>query len=131
MNDDQIGERGYPEFLAPAGRAFVEWLRARESRLVDAAVLAGCAKACPSDPWHELLRQAVEEHTLETGGGEMPVDHFIEWLAEWGRDIRRRQRGLLLLTMNHDVVEMFLQVLLQLFLVLDPRSSSLSCTEAR
>ena len=30
--------------------------------------------------------------------GETPVDHFIEWLAEWGRDIRRRQRGLLLLT---------------------------------
>ena len=28
----------------------------------------------------------------------MPVDHFIEWLAEWGRDVRRRQRGLLLLT---------------------------------
>ena len=26
------------------------------------------------------------------------MDHFIEWLAEWGRDIRRRQRGLLLLT---------------------------------
>ena len=26
------------------------------------------------------------------------MGHFIEWLAEWGRDIRRRQRGLLLLT---------------------------------
>ena len=25
-------------------------------------------------------------------------DHFIEWLAEWARDVRRRQRGLLLLT---------------------------------
>ena len=24
--------------------------------------------------------------------------HFIEWLVEWGRQIRRRQRGLLLLT---------------------------------
>ena len=45
-----------------------------------------------------MLRQAIEEHALETGGGETPVDHFIEWLAEWGRDIRRRQRGLLLLT---------------------------------
>ena len=27
----------------------------------------------------------------------MPVDNFIEWLAEWG-DVRRRQHGLLLLT---------------------------------
>ena len=28
----------------------------------------------------------------------MPVDHIVEWLAEWGREIRRRQQGLLLLT---------------------------------
>lgn len=56
------------------------------------------AKRRPSDPWHDLLRQAIGEHKLESGGGEVPVDHFIEWLAEWGRDIRRRQQGLLLLT---------------------------------
>ena len=79
-------------------RAFVEWLRGRETRIVDGASLRGWADAGPSDPWHDLLRQAVEEHALETGGGETPVDHFIEWLAEWGRDMRRRQRGLLLLT---------------------------------
>ena len=79
-------------------RAFVEWLRQREPRIVDGAALGAWVEAQPSDPWHELLRQAVEEHGLDTGGGETPVDHFIEWLAEWGRDIRRRQRGLLLLT---------------------------------
>ena len=79
-------------------RAFVTWLRGRETRIVDGASLRGWAGATPSDRWHDLLRQAVEEHALETGGGETPVDHFIEWLAEWGRDIRRRQRGLLLLT---------------------------------
>ena len=79
-------------------RAFVEWLRRHEPRIVDAASLRVWADARPSDPWHDLLRQAVEEHALETGGGEIPVDYFIEWLAEWGRDIRRRQRGLLLLT---------------------------------
>ena len=32
------------------------------------------------------------------GGAEVPVAHFIEWLVEWGRDARRRQRGLLLST---------------------------------
>ena len=79
-------------------RTFVEWLRESESRLVDAAALRGWVAARPSDPWNDLLRQAVEEHVLEAGGGETPVDHFLEWLAEWGRDIRRRQRGLLLLT---------------------------------
>ena len=79
-------------------RAFVEWLRRREPRIVDGASLRAWVDARPSDPWHDLLRQAVEEHALESGGGETPVDHFVEWLAEWGRDIRRRQRGLLLLT---------------------------------
>ena len=79
-------------------RSFVEWLREREPRLVDAVALRGWVAARPSDPWNDLLRQAVEEHVLEAGGGETPVDHFLEWLAEWGRDIRRRQRGLLLLT---------------------------------
>ena len=80
-------------------RALVEWLRGRESRSVDGADLRGWVDSRPPGPWIELLREALDEHALETGGGaEVPVDHFIEWLAEWGRDVRRRQRGLLLLT---------------------------------
>ncbi len=78
--------------------AFVEWLRRREARIVDGASLRCWTDEQPSGPWHDLLRQAAEEHALETGGREIPVEHFIEWLAEWGRDVRRRQRGLLLLT---------------------------------
>ncbi|WP_419921266.1 RecQ family ATP-dependent DNA helicase [Candidatus Poriferisodalis sp.] len=49
-------------------------------------------------PWIDLLSEAVEEHEIETGGAEVPAVSFIEWLAEWCRDARRRQRGLLLLT---------------------------------
>ena len=52
----------------------------------------------PSGPWTDLLSQAVEEYDIETGGAEMPAVSVIEWLAEWCRDTRRRQRGLLLLT---------------------------------
>ena len=55
-------------------------------------------QASPSNPWIELLGEAVEEHALESGGADTPVDHFTEWLAEWGREVRRRQRGLLLLS---------------------------------
>jgi ATP-dependent DNA helicase RecQ len=40
----------------------------------------------------------VAAYAEETGGHGLPLDHFIEWLAEWGREFRRRQRGLLLLT---------------------------------
>ncbi len=79
-------------------RAFVRWLHERDPRIVDGIALRARVDARPAGPWHDLLRQAVEEHALEAGGGDTPVDHFVEWLAEWGRDIRRRQRGLLLLT---------------------------------
>ena len=79
-------------------RALVESLHGRNVRLVDATALRAWMDTASPGPWIELLREAVDEHALETGGAEMPVDHFIEWLAEWGREIRRRQRGLLLLT---------------------------------
>ena len=95
----QMGNEEIPSFWRlRETRALVEWLRGRKPRLVDSAALETWAQARPSNPWHDLLRQAIGEHKLETGGGETPVDHFIEWLAEWGRDIRRRQHGLLLLT---------------------------------
>ncbi len=79
-------------------RAFVEWLRGREPCLVDATALRAWLDTGSPGPWIELLREAVDEYELEAGSEEMPVDHFIEWLAEWGKEIRRRQRGLLLLT---------------------------------
>ena len=95
----QMGNEEIPGFWRlRETRTLVEWLRQRDSGLVDGASLRKWAEAQPSNRWHELLGQAIDEHALETAGGEVPVDHFIEWLAEWGREIRRRQRGLLLLT---------------------------------
>jgi ATP-dependent DNA helicase RecQ len=44
------------------------------------------------------LRGAVEEYALETGGQELPVEHFFDWLAEWCREVRIRQTGLMLLS---------------------------------
>ena len=95
----QMGDEEIPRFWRlRETRAFVEWLRGRNPRVVDGAALAGWAAGQPLSRWYDLLCQAVEEHALETGGAETPVDHFIEWLAEWGREIRRRQRGPLLVT---------------------------------
>ena len=95
----QMGNEEIPRFWRlRETRALVEWLRRRETRLVDGADLRAWVNARSTGPWIELLREALDEHALETGGAEIPVDHFIEWLAEWGRDVRRRQRGLLLLT---------------------------------
>ena len=79
-------------------QALVNWLRDRNSRLVASADLKEWLLVQPHGPWMELLSEAIEEYDLETGGGENSVEQFNEWLAEWGRDARRRQRGLLLLT---------------------------------
>ncbi len=79
-------------------REFVGWLDSREPQIVDQTAMRGWLDARPSDHWHDLLRQAVEEHAVEGGVGETPVVRFKEWLAEWGQEVRRRQRGLLLLT---------------------------------
>ena len=95
----QMGNEEIPSFWhLRETRTLVEWLRGRETQIVGSADLRGWLDAQAPGPWNDLLRQALDEHSLETSDAEMPVDHFIEWLAEWGRDIRRRQRGLLLLT---------------------------------
>jgi ATP-dependent DNA helicase RecQ len=52
----------------------------------------------PNNEWVALLLEAASEYALETGGAELPKEYFLEWLAEWGREARRRQFGLLLLT---------------------------------
>ena len=77
---------------------FLKWLRERGSQLANADDLNGWMATQPQGPWNELLQEAVLEYGLETGGLDTTVEHFIEWLAEWGRELRRRQRGLLLLT---------------------------------
>ena len=79
-------------------RGLVQWIRGRDSKLVNSADMNGWLTNQPAGRWTELLQEAVAEYALETGGVETPVDHIIEWLAEWGREVRRRQRGLLLLT---------------------------------
>ena len=79
-------------------RALVNWVRGRDSKLVSGADLSDWLADQPPGRWNELLQEAIAECQLETGGTETPVEHFIEWLAEWGREMRRRQRVLLLLT---------------------------------
>ena len=79
-------------------QALVNRLRNRDSRLVTSTDLNGWLEGQPSGPWVEVLSEAITEYAEDTSDAETPVDSFIEWLAEWARDFRRRQRGLLLLT---------------------------------
>ena len=77
-------------------QSLLRWLR--EKPLVTMSEMYRWIDHQQTGPWFELLREAIEEYELETGAAEAPADHFIEWLAEWGREVRRRQNGLLLLT---------------------------------
>ena len=70
----------------------------REVKLVDTAAIRDWLDCQLNGPWWALLREAIEEYGLETSETELPIDHFIEWLVEWGREVRRRQTGLMLLT---------------------------------
>ncbi len=79
-------------------QSLVNWLRGRDYPLLKSADLDDWLVRQPSGPWIELLSEAIAEYELETSGAETSTDHLIEWLAEWGREARRRQRGLLLLT---------------------------------
>jgi len=79
-------------------QSLVLWLKAREARWIESSIIGEWLDSNPSGPLWDLLRDAVEEYALETGGAELPVEHFFEWLAEWGREARRRQTGLMLLT---------------------------------
>ena len=95
----QMGNEEVPRvWLLREMQALVAWLRGRESPLVDGEALRDGLKALPPGPWTELLRNALDEHAFETGGGEVPADQVTEWLAEWGRDVRQRQRGLMLVS---------------------------------
>ncbi len=83
-------------------QSLIRWLHERSSRLVDVATISLWLNAQPSTlpaaHWWSYLREAIAEYALDVREAELPLEHFIEWLAEWGREARRRQNGLLLLT---------------------------------
>lgn len=79
-------------------QTLVRWLRHEAGKLIDADVLRRQLEQQPASPWRQLLQEAVEAYALESGEAELPTAHCLDWLAEWGREIRRRQTGLLLLT---------------------------------
>ncbi|MYE11283.1 MAG: RecQ family ATP-dependent DNA helicase [Gammaproteobacteria bacterium] len=83
-------------------RRLRDWVAERPSRLVDATALEGALEAwradSPDGEWIRVLGEAIADFRLEWGAAEMPAEGFLDWLAEWGRELRRRQTGLLLLT---------------------------------
>ena len=106
--------------------ALRQWLSERQSRLISSDLISEFLDTLPSSPWVDILRDGVGEYAEETGGSENPDARFIEWLAEWGRDLRQRPQGLMLLTAHRVKGLEFDHVV-----VLDGNWSSISKNEDR
>lgn len=76
----------------------VSWLRSQPEQFVNVEGIARWLEGQPAGPWWDLLRQAYDDYCGEIADAELPTDHCLNWLAEWGREAKRRQTGLLLLT---------------------------------
>ena len=79
-------------------QALIDWVRGSVSGLIDVAGVRAWIATRDGSRWWELLADAFEAYAQESGEADLPVHHFLEWLAEWGREARRRQFGVLLLT---------------------------------
>ena len=79
-------------------RRLRDWLGTLADGLVDGDALRSWIAEQPTGDWSDVLAEALDDYLLETGGAETSVQAFTAWLAEWGRELRRRQTGLLLLT---------------------------------
>ena len=79
-------------------QSLVDWLGGRPGAAVRVADIAGWMDRQPNGPWWSLLREGLEDLFHELGDREADRKDVIEWLAEWGRDARKRQTGLLLLS---------------------------------
>ncbi|EXI64960.1 MAG: ATP-dependent DNA helicase RecQ [Candidatus Accumulibacter adjunctus] len=75
----------------------LDWLHGTGSLVSGRTVAEWVAGQASTSVW-AMLAEAVAEYRDETGDAELPRQHFIEWLVDWGREARRRQSGLLLLT---------------------------------
>ena len=79
-------------------RQLLAWLDRSGRTLIDGHELVRWLGTQPDGPWWSLLREAAQQYALEVSEAELPVQHLKVWLAEWGKEIRRRQTGLLLLS---------------------------------
>ena len=95
----QLADRESPQFWRlRETQQLAGWLSEQGSAPLEPATLDAYLNNQSGGPWWELLAEAIANYRLECGSGPLPASHLREWLVEWGREIRKRQRGLLLVT---------------------------------
>jgi ATP-dependent DNA helicase RecQ len=91
-------ENGFYFWKLRETQSLLKWLKKSGLALVDVVRMNDFLADKSDNPGWEMLREAISEYALEVEEAELPVAHFKDWLAEWGRDAPRRQTGLLLVT---------------------------------
>ena len=95
----QLGEDSIPSFFRIREvQSLVSWLNRKTEKLLTRKDIEKYLRDKPQTSWNNLLSQALEEHKLEVVETEFSPNCFIEWLVDWGREYRRKQNGLLLIT---------------------------------
>lgn len=79
-------------------QSFVAELRRNPARLLGIAELLELLNGQTRNRWTDLIAEGIATLAREIADKAMPVPDLVEWFAEWSRDTRGEQRGLLLLT---------------------------------
>ena len=79
-------------------QAFIAKIRREPGHLLSVPDLVNFLNGLPQSRWTDLLGESLGALARELGDKAAPVPDLIEWFAEWARDTRAEQRGLLLLT---------------------------------
>ncbi|MFV0333375.1 MAG: RecQ family ATP-dependent DNA helicase [Tropicimonas sp.] len=79
-------------------QALIAGLRRDPARMFGVADILSVLNEQPANRWVDLIAEGVADLAREIGTGRMAVPDLVERFAEWSRDTRGEQRGLLLLT---------------------------------
>ncbi len=77
---------------------FVAKLRSQAAKLLSISDLLELLNGLGCNRWIDLIVEGIAALEHEITDKSMPVPDLVEWFAEWARDTRSTQRGLLLLT---------------------------------
>ena len=62
----------------------IQWINERDSALVSMKSIEAWLKKQGEGPWWEQLKELVADLKLELGEAEIPRQHFVESVVEWG-----------------------------------------------
>ena len=78
----------------------IAWLHACAEPLITTDDLSRWLEEQESGPWWSLLGDALDDFASEFGDRPVPIGQFKEWIAEWGFAVRKKQTGLVLVTVH-------------------------------